>query len=231
MKLFGIEIDERPRGEILRDIIQRISSSKRTFVVTANALIMLKAKEDKEYRDALKSADLVVPDGTGIVIAARFKGKKIGKYPGVELTKDLINEGMNRDWKFYLLGAREEVVSKLAKALGAKGLNICGYHHGYFEGNGPVEDIASKRPDVVLVAMGVPKQELWIHKNIDKFDKGLFIGVGGTFDVLSGFKKRAPNWMIEAGLEWLYRISQDPRRWRNIFKLMKFFFYAMFDRS
>lgn len=231
MNLFGVEIDERSREEILEDVIRRIDSSQKTFVVTANAVIMLKAKEDRRYREALTRADLVVPDGTGIVIAAKFKGKKIWKYPGVELAKDLIDEGMKRKWKFYLLGAREEVVSKLARDLKRDGLDVCGYHHGYFEGRGPIEEIMKEKPDVVLVAMGVPKQEFWIHENLDKFEKGFFIGVGGTFDVLAGFKKRAPSWMIKAGLEWLYRISQDPKRWKVLFKLMKFFFYAVFDRS
>ena len=231
MKLFGVEIDERSREEIFRDVVHRVDSSQRTFVVTANAVIMLRAKEDERYREALMEADLVVPDGTGIVVAARFKGKRIGKYPGVELAKDLIDEGIKRGWKFYLLGAREEVVSKLAEDLRRKGLDVCGYHHGYFEGRGPVDEIAVKKPDVVLVAMGVPKQELWIHENIYRFEKGLFMGVGGTFDVLAGFKKRAPRWMIRAGLEWFYRISQDPKRWKVFFKLMKFFFCAILDRS
>ena len=231
MKLFGVEIDERSREEILKDLIQRIDSSRRTFVVTANAVIMLKARENANYRKTLMKADLVVPDGTGIVVAAKIKGKNIGKYPGVEIAKDLIDEGMRKNWSFYLLGAKEEVVSKLSKDLEKKGLNVCGYHHGYFEGDGPVDEIAVKKPDVVLVAMGVPKQEMWICKNIEKFEKGLFMGVGGTFDVLSGFKKRAPRWMIKAGLEWLYRISQDPKRWKVLFKLLKFFFYALFDRG
>ncbi len=231
MKLFGVDIDERSREEILEDLIQRIDSSKRTFVVTANAVIMLKAKEDVDYRKALMKADLVVPDGTGIVLAAKLKGKRIGKYPGVEISKDLIDEGIKRNWKFYLLGAEEKVVSKLFKELKSRGLKVCGYHHGYFEGAGPVDEIRSKNPDVVLVAMGVPKQEMWIYENIDEFEKGLFMGVGGTFDVLAGFKKRAPEWMINAGLEWLYRISRDPKRWKVILKLIKFFFYAVFDRS
>ncbi len=231
MKLFGVDIDERSREEILEDLIQRIDSSKRTFVVTANAVIMLKAKEDVDYRKALMKADLVVPDGTGIVLAAKLKGKRIGKYPGVEISKDLIDEGIKRNWKFYLLGAEEKVVSKLFEELKSRGLKVCGYHHGYFEGAGPVDEIRSKNPDVVLVAMGVPKQEMWIYENIDEFEKGLFMGVGGTFDVLAGFKKRAPEWMINAGLEWFYRISRDPKRWKVIFKLIKFFFYAVFDRS
>ncbi len=231
MKLFGIEIDGRSREEIFKDIVKRIDSSQRVFVVTANAVIMLKVKENPKYRKAVESADLVVPDGSGIVLVSKLKGKRISKYPGVELARDLVSEGSKKKWKFYLLGARERVVSKLAKDLKQRGVNVCGYHHGYFDGKGPVEEISEKKPDIILVAMGVPKQELWIYENMEKFRKGLFIGVGGTFDVMAGFKKRAPKWMVKAGLEWLYRIFQDPKRWKVLFRLFRFFIYALLDRG
>jgi N-acetylglucosaminyldiphosphoundecaprenol N-acetyl-beta-D-mannosaminyltransferase len=227
MKLFGVEIDERSREEIFESILERVESSRQTFVVTANAVIMLRVRKDPNYKRAVEMADIVIPDGTGIVLASRIKGREIHKYPGVELSMDLLKVGKKRGWKFYLLGAREEVVRKLSHVLIDEGINVVGYHHGYFDGKGPVEEIKSLEPDVVLVAMGVPKQEMWIAQNIDEFKKGLFIGVGGTFDVLAGFKKRAPKWMVNLGLEWLYRIFQDPlRRWKIPFELAQFLFYA-----
>jgi N-acetylglucosaminyldiphosphoundecaprenol N-acetyl-beta-D-mannosaminyltransferase len=223
MKLFGLEIDERSQEEIFQSIFERVESSQRAFVVTANAVIMLRIRKDPDYRKAVEKADIVIPDGAGIVLASRIKGKVVHKYPGVELTVDLLRVGKDRRWKFYLLGAREEVVEKLKNILASDGVNVVGYHHGYFDGKGPVDEIKSKEPDIVLVAMGVPKQEMWIAQNIDEFEKGIFIGVGGTFDVLAGFKKRAPEWMVKAGLEWLYRILQDPlRRWKIPFELAEF---------
>ena len=230
MNLFGIEIDEREREEIFQDIEKRIERNERAFVVTANALIMLKVAKLPEYREAIERADLVIPDGSGIALVAKFKGKKVHKYPGVELTVDLLDEGRERDWSFYLLGAREEVVEKLAKKLREDGINVVGYHHGYFEGEGPVDEIRDKEPDIVFVAMGAPKQEMWIARNLDSFEKGIFLGVGGTFDVLSGCKRRAPRWMVEVGLEWLYRIFQEPsRRWKVPFELAEFLIRALWE--
>ncbi len=232
MKLFGIEIDERSRVEVLKDLTGRIDSSRKVFVVTANALIMTRVWEDSSYREAVKKADLVIPDGTGIALAARLKGKRIHKYPGVELAQDLLRIGRERGWKFYLLGARFEVVRRLAAKLEDEGISVVGFHHGYFDGEGPAKEIASLKPDVVFVAMGVPKQELWIVRNLEKFEKGLFIGVGGTFDVLAGFKRRAPRWMVKMGLEWLYRILQEPhRRWKVALKLLKFLILVLSDRG
>ena len=230
MKLFGIEIDEREREEIFRDIRGRIERNERAFVVTANALIMLKVAKLPEYRKAIEKADLVIPDGSGIVLVSKLRGRRVHKYPGVELAVDLLKEGKKKGWSFYLLGAREEVVGKLAKKLRENGINVVGYHHGYFKGDGPLEEMRERKPDVVFVAMGAPKQEMWIARNLDSFEKGIFLGVGGTFDVLSGCKRRAPEWMVKMGLEWLYRIFQEPsRRWKVPFELAEFLIRALWE--
>jgi len=233
MKLFDVEIIERPRNEIKGELIERVEIGKKTFVVTANALIMLKVSEDEEYKRAVLKADYVIPDGFGVQLLHKLKRRKgFERYPGIEIAMDLLKEGKSRKWKFYLLGAREEVVERLYEILKDDGVNVVGYHHGYFQGDGPVEEIRKRTPDVVFVAMGAPKQELWIASHIDVFEKGLFIGVGGTFDVLAGYKKRAPIWMRRAGLEWLYRILQSPKeRWNVPFKILKFLLKGVFYES
>ncbi len=231
MKIFGYEISELNREELLKLLENKIAAKEKVFIVTANSLILLKTQKDVEYGKAVSKADLILPDGYGVVLAAKLKHRKdIDRYPGIELMKDLLEIGKERNWKFYLLGAEGKVVSLLQKKLKGKGINVVGFHHGYFEGEGPVDEIRSKEPDVVFVAMGVPKQELWISKNIDKFKKGIFIGVGGSFDVLSGEKKRAPRWMREHGLEWLYRTFQSPlKRWFVPFKIAEFIIRVLFD--
>ena len=229
MKLFGVTITEMPRNELKETLVHRIDQGKKTFVVTANALIMLKVAEDPTYKEAVLKADYIIPDGFGVQLVHKLKKRNgFQRYPGRELATDLLKEGKKRNWSFYLLGARPEVVEKLAEMLKEKGINIAGYHHGYFKGDGPVNEILKLSPDVVFVAMGAPKQELWIAKNIDRFEKGLFIGLGGTFDVLSGFKKRAPKWMIKMGLEWLYRFFQSPsERWNVPLRIARFLLKAL----
>jgi len=228
MELFGIEILELPKDEMLTVLIDRIESSKRTFVVTANALIMLKAAKNPEYREIIEKADFVVPDGFGIHLVGKLKYKKdIPRYPGIDIVKDLLAIGKEKRWKFYFLGSRKEVVKRLWEIYKDE-VDIVGYHHGYFYGDGPVSEIVSLKPDIIFVAMGAPKQEFWIWENLEKFDKGLFMGVGGSFDVLSGMKKRAPNWMIKTGFEWAYRFLQSPsKRWKVPFQIGEFLIKAL----
>ncbi|MCD6449583.1 MAG: WecB/TagA/CpsF family glycosyltransferase [Thermotogaceae bacterium] len=232
MELFEIEILELPKDEILDALINRIDNEKRTFVVTANALIMLRVAKDPEYRRAIKESDFVVPDGFGIHLVGKLKHKRdIPRYPGVDIMRDLLEIGKKRKWKFYFLGAKEEVVERLWKIYKDQ-VNVVGYHHGYFGGEGPVSEIVSLKPDVVFVAMGAPKQEFWIWRNLEKFEKGLFMGVGGSFDVLSGVKRRAPDWVIKMGFEWAYRFFQSPsKRWKVPFQIGEFLIRALLYRE
>jgi len=229
MELFGVEILELPKESILQTVVERIEKEEKTFLVTANALIMLQVRKNATYKDAVRSADYVVPDGFGIRLIGKVKYKRdIHRYPGIDMVKDLIEIGKDKNWKFYFLGAKEEVVIRMYEIY-KEVVNVVGYHHGYFEGDGPVDEILSLEPDVVFVAMGAPKQELWIWRNINKFKKGLFMGVGGSFDVLSGMKKRAPGWMIKMGLEWAYRFFQSPsKRWKVPFQIVEFLLRALF---
>ncbi len=232
MELFEVKILELPKEEILHTIVTRIENEEKTFLVTANALIMLRAAKDDAYKSVIKSADYVVPDGFGIHLVGKIKLRRdIPRYPGIDMVKDLIEIGKNRNWKFYFLGAEEKVVNKMYEIYKDM-INVVGYHHGYFTGDGPVEEIRFLKPDIIFVAMGAPKQEFWIWRNINKFEKGLFMGVGGSFDVLSGMKKRAPEWMVNMGLEWAYRFIQSPsKRWKVPFQITEFLFRALFYKG
>ncbi len=229
MEIFGLEVLELEPSEVLGVLKGRIEDERKTFVVTLNAQMLVRAKEDPVYWKILKSADLRVVDGVGVQMALRLKyGKSVQRYPGVDIMKDLLSLSKIEEWTIYLLGAKEEVVSKLHRILKSSGVNVVGYHNGYFAGDGPVEEIVSLKPDLVFVAMGVPRQEEWIFSNIDKFEKGIFIGVGGSFDVLSGFKRRAPEWVRNLGLEWLYRTIQSPKeKWKVPLDIAKFSLYTL----
>lgn len=197
-------------------------NSHKMFIVTANPETLMIAEKNKEFKKALLDNNTtIIPDGIGII-----KGAKMLKYnvketiPGVELCTKLFEYCNEFKKSIFLLGAKEEIVNKLVKVINTNYPNaiIAGYENGYVEDKQAVFDkISSIKPDVVLVALGIPHQELLIYNNLDKFNKGIFVGVGGSFDVLSGAKKRAPKIFRKLHLEWLYRILKEPKRFNRFF--------------
>ena len=174
--------------------------------------------------DSILRADhtTIVPDGIGVVKAANMLGIPLkDRITGVELCQDLLRLLDNKSKRLYLFGAREEVGQALLKKI--KGtypnIEILGYTDGYVqEKERAMEEIVKKEPDVILVALGIPHQELLIDKYYERASKGIFLGVGGSFDVLSGMKKRAPRIFIKCNMEWLYRIVSEPKRIGRFYK-------------
>ena len=143
-----------------------------------------------------------------------------GTNPGVELCSELFKYSNDLNKRIFLFGATEEIIEKLVSTIHQKypNVTISGYENGYVSDKQVIfQKIKDLKPDVVLVALGIPYQELLIHNNINDFDKGIFVGVGGSFDVLSGSKKRAPKIFRKFHLEWLYRIIREPKRFRRFF--------------
>lgn len=206
------------------DLVDKsIVENKKMFIVTANPETLMIAEENSEFKDCLLHKDtIIVPDGIGVVKGARMCGYDInGTITGVELAKKIF-EICNREEKsLYLFGAKPEVLDKMDEMIKTKypKVKLLGSENGYVEDRQKVFDkIVELKPDVVLVALGIPHQELLIYRNLSKFEKGIFIGVGGSFDVLSGCKKRAPRIFIKLHLEWLYRITVEPKRLKRFFK-------------
>ena len=203
-------------------------SGEKLFIVTANPEIMMHAEQQAEIRDILLSPDTAVtPDGISVVKAMKLCGlPATERITGVDLADKLLKQAGEAGRSVYLLGAKEEVVSALAEKLRKEYPAITvRYHNGYDGDKDTVfEEIAAAGPDLVLVALGVPEQELLIAKHLNKFPKGVFIGVGGSFDVLSGKKQRAPALFVKTNTEWLYRILREPSRlgrfWRNNVKFL-----------
>lgn len=212
------------KKEYFNELEKNIKNNKKNFIVTANPEAFMIASQKEEYMNLLLNQNTtIVPDGIGIVKAGKMLGFSFKeRIPGVEIAEYLLRLADKYKRKVYLFGAEEEIVCKMKKMIEEKysKAKIVGIQNGYAKDKEEVfEDIAAKQPDIILVALGMPLQEELIYKNINKFKKGIFVGVGGSFDVLSGSKKRAPKIFIKLNLEWLYRIAKEPKRikrfWNN----------------
>jgi len=213
-----------------------LDNGEKTFIVTANPEIVMKTKEEASYKSMVKKADYVVPDGAGIVLASKYLKTPIKeRIPGYDLMLDLLSYADAKGLSCYFLGAKEYVVSKMIDNIKETypHLKIAGYHHGYFtDGDERIEKmVQEQKPDLIFVALGSPRQEKWITEHMDSFSKGLFMGVGGSFDVIAGEVKRAPERWINMNLEWFYRLLKQPLRWRRILKAIKFMFLVIIKRK
>jgi len=233
--LFEIKFYDYPvlcgnADEVRNHLISLIEKRQKLFVVTLNSQIFLKAEQIPDYMEALKNASFHLPDGAGVVWAIkRHCNIDTDRIPGIDTMEYLCNESIKRGWSVYLLGAKPDVIKKAAEVLKGRGVNVVGYHHGYFEDQTPANEIRKLKPDLLFVGMGTPRQELWIYQHRDLPYK-LAMGVGGSFDVISGVKKRAPQLFQKLRLEWFYRWLREPiARARVPIDVMKFYFKVVRD--
>ena len=195
-------------------------------IVTLNAEMTMAARANPELGAAIASADLVIPDGAGVVWALGRQGLRVRRSPGIELARQLLEYAARHGWRVALVGASPAVMELLRERLEAEipGLDLAFTIHGYQDPElwpGIEQELQQARPDLVLVALGVPRQETWIQR-LHIGQPGLWMGVGGSFDVWSGTKERAPVWMGSLHIEWLYRLIQEPSRWRRMLALPAF---------
>lgn len=203
-------------------------SGERLFVVTANPEILMHAQRDPQVEKLLLAPEAeIVPDGISVVKAMHMLGLPAKeRITGVDLAEKLLEAAGRAKRHVFLLGAKEEVVSALAGKLLAQypGMTV-DYHNGYEGDKDEIfHEIAAREPDLTLVALGVPAQDLLIYRHLGELKKGVFMGVGGSFDVLSGSKRRAPGFFVKTNTEWLYRIIREPGRlgrfWNNNVKFI-----------
>jgi N-acetylglucosaminyldiphosphoundecaprenol N-acetyl-beta-D-mannosaminyltransferase len=196
--------------------------------LTLNAEIVYQAQTNEELKSIINRADMVTPDGIGIVWGGRQLGYEIReRVTGIDLLYRLCQEAPAEGWKVYLLGSAPGVAEEAGRRLiiNCPGLQICGSHHGYFNDDdipALMNDIKKRSPDILFVSLGAPKQELWIRKYKQQLGVPISVGVGGSLDVIAGQKRRAPVWMIRLNLEWLYRLVSEPSRIRRQMVLPKF---------
>ena len=220
-KVLGYPVDVVDRAKALEVIESAWCTKRGLYIVTLNAEMVVAAQQDAELDRIIRHAHLIIPDGSGVVWAVRLAGEHIDRLPGIELASAALDIAAKQSKKVALIGGRHEVLEKLLEDLPEKhsGLNIVASYHGYFsedEEEQIVDDISSFEPDMVLVALGVPKQEYFVDRWAHAFPHAVLIGVGGSFDVWAGEIKRAPKFMRQMHLEWLYRLIVEPWRWRRI---------------
>ncbi|MEH7129892.1 WecB/TagA/CpsF family glycosyltransferase [Neobacillus drentensis] len=213
--------------QVVEILFSNIKSNRKTFIVTANPEIVMYAHEHAEYKKIIQSADMVVPDGYGIILASKILNNPIiERVAGYDLMVRLLELGNENQLKIYLLGGREETNQKAVANINSHypNIQIVGSHHGFFdwEKNKITAEIKAACPDIIFVALGFPKQEQWIARNLNQFSKGLFIGVGGSIDVLAGEVQRAPRIWQKLNLEWFYRLISQPTRWRRMLAIPRF---------
>ncbi|MFW5985077.1 MAG: WecB/TagA/CpsF family glycosyltransferase [Halanaerobiaceae bacterium] len=205
------------------------------IVVTPNSEMVVRAQTDRELAEILNDADLAIPDGAGIVLASHILPTKIitERVAGFDLMGRLFSVATNRDYSIYLLGGEPGIVHRAKKKITSQhpDINICGLHHGYLDRRKQrevISEINSCAPDLLLVGMGVPLQEKFLHNNIHKLNIGVGMTVGGSFDVWAGKSQRAPVWMQKAYLEWFYRLLKEPSRLSRMIALPRFVVLVFF---
>ncbi|MGL4585101.1 MAG: WecB/TagA/CpsF family glycosyltransferase [Flavobacterium sp.] len=224
-EMFRIGIDNLTMVETIDVINKSIDTKQPIMQIVVNAGKLVNMQEDQELFDSIRNADLVNADGMAVVWASKLLGKPLKeRVSGVDLFVKLVENASSRKESIYLLGATEEVVSKVAdKFKGLYGESIIGgYRNGYFTGEEElsiVNDIVSSRANYLFVAISSPKKEIFLSKYKEQLSSvGFTMGVGGSFDVVSGKVKRAPLWVQNCGMEWFYRFLQEPKRmWKRSF--------------
>lgn len=228
IRILGVPVHPYKMKDAVDKILERIAEKKKTFVVTANAEIIMMGQSDTEYMSILNKAALVLPDGAGTVWAGRKLGFKVPeRVAGYDLFLRLMAEAAQNNLKVFFFGAAPGVAAEAKQKFEIlhPGVSIVGCRNGYFKDEDDltiVEEINHSGAELLFVALGAPKQEKWLSKHQDILKPLLLMGIGGSFDVVAGKMERAPKWMQDASLEWLFRLYKQPSRFRRMLVLPKF---------
>lgn len=223
-------VDLMTMNEGLDFIGKKILNNEGAQIVTINPEMIEMGEKNPELGKILKDADLVIPDGVGIKIALKMRGIKQDQVPGIEFARQLINICADNNYPVAFVGAQEEVVNRAVENIKKEtpNLNVVYKHNGYFKDEDEiVNQVIEAAPRLVLVAMGVPRQEFFIDKIKSQKNDIILIGVGGSFDIWSGFTQRAPLIWQKLGLEWLYRAIKQPERFKRIFPTLPLFLFKV----
>lgn len=237
VEILGVGVDSVTMAEAVAQVENLIAMRKNSIVATANAEMLMMATQDAELKKILNGAELVVADGAGTVWAAHYLGYEMPeRVAGFDLVQEIMKISPAHDYKIFLFGAAPGIADK-AKLKAEQlypGIKIVGVRNGFFSADDEPEIIAqikNSKADILLAALGVPKQEKFLSKYKDKLNIPLSIGVGGTFDVMAGAVKRAPLWMQKAKLEWLFRAMLQPSRAGRLIALPKFVFKVIASKK
>lgn len=233
IEILGYKIYKNSKSEAL----EFIKKFKKVNIISGNPEVIYNGINNKELEENFKSDNsFIIPDGVGIKIAAKILKTEVKeKIAGIEFMMDIISNCERNNESIYLIGAKEENLRACIANLIVKfpNLNIAGYHNGYFDKKKEeqiINEIKDKRPDCLFVATGSPRQEIFISNYINELPCRIFMGVGGSFDVIGEKVNRAPKWMINLGLEWLYRVIKEPYRITRLTSIPKFLYIVFKSR-
>ncbi len=216
--LLGCPVDALTMTQTVARVEDAIARRETTQHVAINAAKVVRYQRDEGLRAAVDGCELATADGQAVVWAARVLGRPLPeRVAGIDLMDVLLDVARSRGYRIFLLGARADVLERAEAEIRRRhpGVRIVGRHHGYFgreEEPAVVDEVAAATPDLLFVALETPAKELFLARNRARLAVPFVMGVGGSFDVLAGERRRAPRWMRRSGLEWLYRLLQDPRR-------------------
>ena len=222
-EILGVRFDDLTQQEAAQRGRQLLEEDKFHYVVTPNPEFLLAAEKDPEFRRVLNAADLVLPDGIGVVYSAKILGTPLKeRVPGIEFAEAMLSALNEMGGRLYLLGAKPGVAEEAGRRICARypALVLCGTHDGYFKDEQAIlPEIAAAKPDLLFVCLGAPKQEKWMARWGQHTGAKLAIGLGGCLDVFAGNVQRAPERWQKLGLEWAYRLKKEPKRIGRMAKL------------
>lgn len=232
--ILGVGFDDTTMTDAVNAALEMIARRGAEYIVTPNPEIVYACRKNSDLARAVDEAAMVLPDGVGIIYGAKILGTPMKeRIPGIDFAAALMDRMSGKGMSVFLLGARPGVAEKAGQKLMCThpGLVIAGTNDGYFTNDTLVSDkINFTRPDLLLVCLGSPKQELWMQKNRSALDVGLMAGLGGSLDIFSGEMQRAPEKWRRLGLEWLYRLIKEPSRIGRMSRLPLFLFAAALRR-
>ena len=233
--ILGINVCITDYEEILRYINIDIINNKKSFIIAINPEKVMKARKNKFLKNIINNANYQIADGIGIVYASRLNNGNIKKrVTGIDLMDKVCFLASTNNYSIFLYGSHKDILCETERVLieKYKSINIVGKISGYDTTDAKTLKIINKsKPDILFVALGSPKQEYFIYNNMNKLNCKIFMGVGGSFDVMSGYTKRAPVWMQNNGLEWLFRLIQNPKRIVRQIKLIPYLIISILKKT
>lgn len=234
-KILGFDVCTNDEEELLRNIFTDYKNNEQLFIVNINPEIAVSNYNNDELRNIFNMQKYQIPDGSGIVWASKKKKGNIkSRITGIDLMSKICDLSQEYNARIYIYGAKPDVIENAKKELikTYPKINIVGTCNGYCDELEALEDIKEKKPDILFVGLGSPKQEKFIINNKQELSNTkILMPVGGSFDVISKAKKRAPNWVIKYNIEWLYRLIKEPTRIKRQLKIIRFMFLISKEKS
>ena len=235
--ILGVGVDRVNYKQALDAFESLLKSEGLSLIITTNPEMIFAASKDEQMKALIESADLTMPDGIGLVIASKIVGQPFEeRVTGIDFTYKALTRLSELGGSVFFLGAKPGIAAKAAENIAAEipGLKVAGTHDGYFkpeEEEAIVDEINASGANFLCLALGAPKQELFARKYAERLNPRVAIGIGGSLDVWSGTLNRAPQFFIDHGIEWMYRLYQEPRRIGRMMKLPLFLLKVIFSKK